>query len=224
MLQGLSAGHDTIRGMSTSSGSAVRALVERFGSNVATLSVWPMEAVDLAVAAANRAGYEFSATHDGNYGTALYWQPDDFDDEFLGSIADALNSHGIGAYAYRLNHANTDERHVDVYVRLGERVPRVGGRVVFVRMTEYEVRRGGTGLTTVVFGAPDDLAELLPALQVRFVPEPSYAPDGTIASILVSHEDVAGGILDADEVIDDLRRLIEEAGFEGPVTCDRSDD
>lgn len=217
----MSAGHGSIRDMSTPPGSAVRALVARFGANVATLSVWPMEAIDLAVAAANRAGFDFTATHDGTYGTALYWQPEDFDDHFLGTIADALSRHGVGAYAYRLNHADTDEQHVDVFVRLGERFPRVGGRVVFVQVREYAAGDEHTGPSTVVLGAPDDLAELLPMLQVRFMPEPSYTPDGGMASIVILHEDVTGGILEADEVIDDLRSLIVGAGFEGPVTYQR---
>lgn len=198
-------------------GFATYAFVQRMGANVALVHTWPGEAAGTAHRALADAGISTSLIGEDQPGggAVMYFAEDDFDDGFLGVLADELTLRGIGAYAHTLVHDDLADAHVDAFARVGRVHPLAGRRVVLVHTFIHDVPEG-IGATTWVFGAPDDLASAARALGRRFEVGPVLDPAG-IAALEITHLELNAGLARPVEAQRSLTRALTEAGFEGPV-------
>ena len=85
-------------------GFSTYVFIERIAANAAALHPFPEHNVALVRDALADAGFDITLLGPDapEVGEGVYFQPEPFDDEVMGLLADALTLRGIGAYAYAL--------------------------------------------------------------------------------------------------------------------------
>lgn len=148
--------------------TSVLGIVTAIGSNVALVRTNPPSRAPQALTALVDAGYDPSIVGmEFEHGPhLLLWFPEDFDDEALGTIADALSARGVPACAYAARHEH-GERHIHRYVREGHAFPQHPLGRIFVDGSVMD--ETSTRVDLWFFGAAADL-ELAQSLAAAVTP------------------------------------------------------
>ena len=154
-------------------------------------------------------------------GEGVYFQPEPFDDEVMGLLADALTLRGIGAYAYALVDSSLGGELADIalFTRVGDMFPRYGRHILLTRMYIHRTPTGaGNKAVTWAFGSPADLEEANRLLSEKFDTEPVTDPRG-MAAIEIRHPEFAAGTAEPMVLLDEIFQVLGAAGFDGITMC-----
>ncbi len=156
---------------------------ERIAANAAALHPFPEHNVALVRDALADAGFDITLLGPDapEIGEGVYFQPEPFDDEVMGLLADALTLRGIGAYAYALVDSSLggDLADIALFTRVGDMFPRHGRHILMTRMYIHRTPTGaGNKAVTWAFGSPADLEEANRLLSEKFDTEPVTDPRG----------------------------------------------
>lgn len=198
-------------------GFATYVFVERLGKNAAIVHPFPEYNISLVARALEEAGLPISimGEHAPERGEGIYFQTDEFPDELLGILADALTVRGIGAYAYCLVDGSLGDMDLHVFTRVGSSFPRAGKKVVLMRL--YLGRNSeGPAATTWIFGAPSDLEQVNALLGEKYDTQPVSDPAG-FAAIEIQHPEFSAGLLEPSQIMDDIFQTLGRHGYEGPA-------
>lgn len=209
------------------------ALVTRMGANAALVRVWPEEGMPAVIDGARQEGFDLQLPVPGRSWT-VWWQRQDFEDERMGQLAQALTRRGVLAYAYAgscdealLLEQPTAEQMVMRPLKRLLSAPRTGQRTVFVQVVVWDAPSAagaeGCGLDgqermrSVIYGAGADLVRLRPFLARRFVVE-TVSDTWGICALSMEHVDVSAALATREEVMEDLRRCLASARFNTLIT------
>mgnify|MGYP001741253562 CR=1 FL=1 len=178
-------------------GFSTYVFIERIAANAAALHPFPEHNVALVRDALADAGFDITLLGPDapEVGEGVYFQPEPFDDEVMGLLADALTLRGIGAYAYALVDSSLGGELADIalFTRVGDMFPRHGRHILMTRMYIHRTPTGaGNKAVTWAFGSPADLEEANRLLSEKFDTEPVTDPRG-MAAIEIRHPEFAAG-------------------------------
>lgn len=208
-------------GAMSSPGFPAYVFIERHSANAAVLHPFPEHNISAVRDALADADYEISILSgtEPPAGEGIYFSDEPFEDEVLGSLADALTLRGIGAYAYALyeDSLGPGMGSIAVFTRVGAAFPREGNRVVLTHMW-VGAQGGAPTATTWIFGAPNDLEEANVLLSSRFDTEPVHDLEG-MSAIEIRHPEFTAGVLTPAQIMDAIFQILGASGFEGPAFC-----
>lgn len=204
-------------------GFSTYVFIERIAANAAALHPFPEHNVALVRDALADAGFDITLLGPDapEVGEGVYFQPEPFDDEVMGLLADALTLRGIGAYAYALVDSSLggDLADIALFMRVGDAFPRHGRHILMTRMYIHRTPTGaGNKAVTWAFGSPADLEEANRLLSEKFDTEPVTDPRG-MAAIEIRHPEFAAGTAEPMVLLDEIFQVLGAAGFEGITMC-----
>lgn len=219
------------------------AFLSRIGANAALVRCWPEEATSAIARIAQDAGFNVvGSSKDPSY--AVYFEDEDFGDDRLASLADALSERGVISLAHVLAHGELLGEHVDVLRRIDSRAHDAADGVVLGRLLmgpRSETRH--RDVDGWFLGAPADLLRLETRLGERFEVDRAESVAGLdglhLATVVLDEEteDEAVNTLGAaaspaeeltmSHLIDDVADALDDVGIIGPfevIDVFRADD
>ncbi|WP_194784367.1 hypothetical protein [Actinomyces haliotis] len=208
------------------------AFLSRIGANAALVRCWPEEATSAIARIAQDAGFNVvGSSKDPSY--AVYFEDEDFADDRLAALADALSERGVISLAHVLAHGELLGEHVDVFRRIDSRAHDAADGVVLGRLLmgpRSETRH--RDVDGWFLGAPADLLRLETRLGERFEvdrAESAAGLDGLHVETVILDEAAEDEAVDGfgaaaspveeltlSHLIDDVADALDDVGIIGP--------